>query len=101
MPSREVTPAVQLGSLVDFPPAEVISELGLFRMFGYFARATKDIKLWKEVWGLVQSVRRSSSVQFSSSVLSDSLRPHELQHARPPCPSPTPRVHSDSCPLSQ
>ena len=37
-----------------------------------------------------------SSVQFSSSVVSDSLQPHELQHARPPCPSPTPRVHSDS-----
>jgi len=39
---------------------------------------------------------RNSSVQFSCSVASDSLRPHELQHARPPCPSPTPRVHSDS-----
>ena len=36
------------------------------------------------------------SVQFSHSVVSDSLRPHELQHARPPCPSPTPGVHSDS-----
>ena len=33
--------------------------------------------------------------------MSDSLRPHESQHARPPCPSPTPRVHSDSCPSSQ
>ena len=42
----------------------------------------------------------SPSVQFSCSVISDSLRPHELQHARPPCPSPTPGVHSDSCPLS-
>ena len=42
-----------------------------------------------------------SSVQFSHSVVSDSLWPHELQHARPPCPSPTPRVHSDSCPSSQ
>ena len=41
-----------------------------------------------------------SSVQFSHSVISDSLRPHELQHARPPCPSPIPRVHSDSCPSS-
>ena len=41
------------------------------------------------------------SVQFSHSVVSDSLRPHESQHVRPPCPSPTPRVHSDSCPLSQ
>ena len=39
---------------------------------------------------------RFSSVQFSHSVLSDSWRPHELQHARPPCPSPTPRVHSNS-----
>ena len=37
-----------------------------------------------------------SSVQFSHSVMSDSLQPHELQHARPPCPSPTPGVHSDS-----
>ena len=44
---------------------------------------------------------RFSSVQFSRSVVSDSLRPHELQHARPPCPSPTARVHSDSRPLSQ
>ena len=41
------------------------------------------------------------SVQFSRSVMSDSLGHHESQHARPPCPSPTPRVHSDSCPLSQ
>ena len=39
-------------------------------------------------------------VQFSRSVMSDSLRPHELQHARPPCPSPTPGVHSDSRPSS-
>ena len=42
-----------------------------------------------------------SSVQFSCSVVSDSLRSHESQHARPPCPSPTPGVHSDSCPSSQ
>ena len=42
-----------------------------------------------------------SSVQFSRSVLSDSLQPHESQHARPPCPSPTPRVHSNSCPSSR
>ena len=41
-----------------------------------------------------------SSVQFSHSVVSDCLQPHESQHARPPCPSPTPGVHSDSCPLS-
>ena len=41
---------------------------------------------------------KDSSVQFRRSIVSDSLRPHELQHARPPCPSPTPRVHSDSLP---
>ena len=41
------------------------------------------------------------SVQFSCSVVSNSLQPHGLQHARPPCPSPTPRVYSKSCPLSR
>ena len=40
------------------------------------------------------------SVQFSHSVVSDTLWPHGLQHARPPCPSPTPRVYSNSCPSS-
>ena len=42
-----------------------------------------------------------SSVQFSSSVVSDSLQPHESQHTRPPCPSSTPGVYSNSCPSSQ
>ena len=42
-----------------------------------------------------------SSAQFSHSVVSNSLRPHGLQHARPPCPLPTPGVYSNSCPLSQ
>ena len=42
-----------------------------------------------------------SSVQFSRSVVSDSFRPHELQHARPPCPSPTPGVHPNPCPSSR
>ena len=41
------------------------------------------------------------SVQFSRSVVSDSLRPHESQHARPPCPSPAPRVDSNSCPSNR
>ena len=47
------------------------------------------------------SLPSSFSFQFSRSVVSNSLRPHELQPARPPCPSPTPRVHSDSHPSSQ
>ena len=42
-----------------------------------------------------------SSVQFSLSIVSDSLRPHESQHAKPPCPSSTPGVHSDSRPSSR
>ena len=51
----------------------------------------------KEVLGWIMKF----TVQFSCSVVSDSLRPHELQHPRPPCPSPTPRDHSNSCPSSQ
>ena len=46
-------------------------------------------------------VQSLSSVEFSHSVMSDSLRPHEPQHARPPCPSPAPRVYPKSCPLSR
>ena len=42
-----------------------------------------------------------SSIQFSHSVVTNSLRPHELQHARPPCPLPTPWVHPNPCPLSR
>ena len=49
--------------------------------------------LWKWKWKLL------SSVQFSPSVMSDSLWPHELQHTRPPWPSPTPRFHPNPCPL--
>ena len=55
-------------------------------------------------WGLGKSVKMGagfSSVQFSCLVVSDSLRPHKLQHARPPCPSLTPGVHSDSRPSSR
>ena len=47
------------------------------------------------------SISFHSSVQFSRLVVSDSFRPHESQHARPPCPSPTPGVHSDSHPSSE
>ena len=56
---------------------------------------TTVIILW-----LVDYLNRVS-LQFSPSVVSDSLQPHELQHARTPCPSPTPEVHPNSCPLCQ
>ena len=64
------------------------------------------IPSWKEtaatVWIVLTACKHLSvsSVQFSRSVVSDSLRLHGLQHARPPCPSPTPAVYSNSCPLS-
>ena len=46
-------------------------------------------------------IKKARSDQISRSVVSESLQPHESQHARPPCPSLIPRVHSDSCPSSQ
>ena len=56
-----------------------------------------EIREEKEIKG----IHSGSSVQFSHSVVSDSLRPHELQHAMPPCPSPNPGVHSNSHPSSR
>ena len=56
--------------------------------------ASHKLGIWVQSYGV-------TSVQFSCSVMSDSLRPRESQHARPPCPSPTPGVHSDSCPSIQ
>ena len=57
-----------------------------------FTEKNCDHSFWKYYTGVVQ---------FSCSVVSDSLQTHRLQHARPPCPSPTPRVYPNSCPLSQ
>ena len=66
------------------------------RIFTSFYKANKHTKQSKK-----QVTKASKgSVQFSRSVVSDSLRPHESQHVRPPCPSPTPGVHSNSCPSS-
>ena len=56
------------------------------------------ISYW--IWFPVLYSRSLISVQFSHSVVSDSLQPHEPQHTRPPCPSPTPRVQPNPCPLS-
>ena len=55
--------------------------------------------VWKNQKPVI-GVHQFSSVQFSCSVVSDSLQPHESQHSRPPCPSPTPGVHPNSCPSS-
>ena len=57
----------------------------------YLLSSTASLSMWNTI----------ISVQFSRSIASDYLRHHGLQHARPPCPSPTPGVYSNSCPLSQ
>ena len=66
--------------------------------------ARKDSGRWVNRWCLLLTFPKLfwfSSVQFSCSVVSNSLQPHELQYARPPCPSPAPGVHPNLCPLSQ
>ena len=67
------------------------------------------VKVESEKVGLKINIQRTkimasspiNSVQFSHSVMSDSLRPHEPQHTRPPCPSPNPRVQPNTCRLSR
>ena len=73
--------------------------------YGTHARSYLVIKIYSLLWhshaGELCMATSSTSVQFSCSVVSDSLWPHELQHTRPPCPSPTPRVYQNPCPLSR
>ena len=74
------------------------SKLNLFSLFLIFSFNLHFIYFFKYVKVHINQIR---SDQISHSVASDSLPPHESQHTRPPCPSPTPGVHSDSRPLSQ
>ena len=66
---------------------------------GFKCSNFKDVSRDKKK-SLTHNPENFSSVQFSCSVVSDSLQPHEPQHAKPPCPSPTPGVYSNPCPLS-
>ena len=66
-----------------------------------FQPIVEQILQWSKLHRILGFSVHVSSVQFSHSVVSDSLRHHGLQHARPPCPSPTPRIYSNSCPLSR
>ena len=78
------------------------------RSFAKEMRALKMESLMTSHWTLIMTIWEPSSklillfssVQFSHSVMSNSLWPHGLQHARPPCPSPIPGVYPNSCPLS-
>ena len=76
---------------------ELINTSGYFHPIGAWKITDTNIHNTR----LKVSGAQFNSVQFSRSVVSDSLRPHESQHARPPCPSPTPGVHSNSCPTSR
>ena len=69
---------------------------------GMFGKSVGAFCLVRLIYGQYCQTGRTQrgSVQFSCSVMSNSLRPHEPQHARPPCPSPTPGVHPNACPLS-
>ena len=71
----------------------------------FFVHSLVDERLgcyWNSAaYGWCISESMIPSVQFSHSAVSDSLRPHESQHTRPPCPSPTPGVQPNSCPLSR
>jgi len=71
----------------------------LERRFSSCARASLLLNMWN-LLGLGIKPMSPALVQFNRSVVSDSFRPHGLQHARLPCPSPTPRAYSDSCPSS-
>ena len=72
-----------------------------FCLFALPAISSPNPWLWKLFCFLSLCFCIFYSVQFNRSVMFDSLRPHGLQHTSPPCPSPTPGVHSNSCPLSQ
>ena len=67
----------------------------------HIAQGTLFSVMQQPTWEESSGKNQLSLVQFSHSVVSNSLRPHGLQHSRPPCPSPTPGVYSNSCPLSR
>ena len=72
--------------------------------FGHLVRRMDSLEktlMLGKIEGMRRRGHQFSSVQFSRSVVSDPLRPHESQHVRPPCPSPAPGVHSNSRPSSQ
>ena len=83
---------LSLPQCILFCASKVVSSLSLI--------ALNRLKLFEGKNFIFIEPSRTSD-QISHSVVSDSSRPHESQHARPPCPSPTPGIHSDSCPSSQ
>ena len=79
------------------PPGSSVHGISQAGILAWVAVSYSRGACWPRDWTLVSCL---SCIQFSRSVVSDSLRPHGLQHSRPPCPSPTPGVYSNLCPLS-
>ena len=71
------------------------------RRFTLLATREAKEREWQRMFKLLHNCTHLSPVQISHSVMSNSLWPHELYHTRPPCPSPTPRVHLNPCSLSR
>ena len=84
-----------------FFPHDVILDKLLIPFSLHFLICKMKIIIASNTTEWLWELNEISSVQFSHSVVSDSLQPHEPQHARPPCPTPTPGVYPNSCPLSQ
>ena len=91
------------GSLIFTSTCFLFLFLFCFNWQGHIHETHKTVWSSKQTWHQPSctSISYMLSVQFSRSVVSNSLWPHEPLHSRPPCLSPTPRVHSDSCPSSQ
>ena len=86
----------RLWEITDYPKVILLVSSGITILIGSFGLQRC---IFLQLHQVVRKVQ-FSSIQFSHSVVSNSLQPHESQHARPPCPSPTPGVHSNSCPSS-
>ena len=86
---------------------DIIDVLKIIKVFLSYLLYFIFTSLHSSIWRVSKSylshrlIKMPSSVQFSHSVLSDSLQPYETKHAKPPCPSPTPRVHPNPCPFSR
>ena len=96
---ESMTDFIFLGSKIT-ASSDLSHEIKRQLLLGRKAMTNLDNVLKSRDITLLTKVHIVSSVQFSCSVVSDSLQPHESQHARPPCPSPSPGVHSDSHPSS-
>ena len=73
----------------------------IFKIKKFQTSSRKHRRISLHSWGWKRCLREDSSVQFSHSLVSDFLQPHESQHARPPCLSPSPGVHPNSCASSR